>query len=382
MRPIFLLTIIGLMAFGLWQMRLYYIQYIYTPPFPCKNTEPVGQCLVREALKQGNCLTPDMFKSTLVYGDEKSISTLENKLQCMDHDGGGKFLKKLEGSKLVPGGYGMKTPEGYDYKGKIYHTLLHSLHGDVRPVANVLKEEMNAAYSIMKQPIWGFRFVLSVLLARGQLDDAVEFVRQTQDISMARLENEPNVRAARRHAKQEYFRSAERKRHVLVLVSIALMQSGRGAEAVELIEGVPSDSYYLLHITKDDLLSYFSDRPDELRNTLDDNIGAPWTQKTREDGRENLHVASQLLDSADKDQIMSLIPAGAVKVDHELNATTLARILAFNKSQDTHLLENIWQPAIAPCWSRRIYAFAREFPNDAVLRSCLFNLLPQLPYRP
>ena len=300
----------------------------------------------------------------------------------MDHDGGGKFLKRLEGSKLVPGGYGMKTPGGYDYKGKIYHAFLQSLHGDVRSVANVLKEEMNAAYSITKQPIWGFRLVLSVLLARDQLDDAVEFVRQTQDISMARLENEPNVRASRRHAQQEYFRSAERKRHVLLLVAIALMQKGRTAEALELVEGIPSDSYYLLHVTKEDLLSYLSAPSDELRNTLNDNIGAPWTQKTREDARDNLHAASQLLDPADKAQIMRLVPAGTVKIDHELNATALARLLAFNKSEDTHLLENIWQPAIAPCWSRRIYAFARKFPNDAVLRGCLFELLPQIPYRP
>lgn len=29
MRPIFLLTIIGFMAIGLWQMYTYYIQYIY-----------------------------------------------------------------------------------------------------------------------------------------------------------------------------------------------------------------------------------------------------------------------------------------------------------------------------------------------------------------
>lgn len=195
--------------------------------FPCKAAETVGECLAGEAMNLIGS-TPEGIIKISKYGSASHIERLKEKVPEI-------------GSR-------------WDYDAYL-PPILQAATGNITEAANLVNALAASGRIVLRGEVADYpqQLVVKVLLARGMIDEAIEFIKQTPDASFLKVNKKPNM---------DHLPFPLNNALAAVCVTLAL--EGRTAEIMPLVNSLPKKSTYFSNTLPDAFKAYLDMHRDTL----------------------------------------------------------------------------------------------------------------------
>lgn len=195
--------------------------------FPCKTAETVGECLAGEAMNLIGS-TPEGIIKISKYGSVSHIERIKEKVPEI-------------GSR-------------WDYDAYL-PPILQAATGNITEAANLVNALAASGRIVLRGEVADYpqQLVVKTLLARGMIDEAIEFIKQTSGASFLKVDKKLNM---------DHLPFPLNNALAAVCVTLAL--EGRKAEIMPLVNSLPKESAYFSNTLPDAFKAYLDMHRDSL----------------------------------------------------------------------------------------------------------------------
>ncbi|MEZ0224697.1 MAG: hypothetical protein ACAH83_09100 [Alphaproteobacteria bacterium] len=318
---------------------------VYVPPFPCIAGDTVGQCIVREIVKEP--FKPDntyhLVYAVARFGSPADITALKDNLaEYIEPD----WVYKNDTPTLKA----------------VLEAATGNVQGAVEIINDMARSKANHSASQSVKPQMS---VVKALLWRKRVDDAVTFLLATQRTSFLLDEyknfyknfDDDSVSCGK-HCTTKKDKGLHY--NPVTLVCGALMREGRKADAVKLVAAIGSDSAYFEQVKDRDLLGYINKNEQKIYKDLDNVLNVPhFGEVVNNDvfkwalNGENEKVMEYVhLLQAEAEKNKTPVPASvtAMSAFRAAFATgKLVEVLVHSDSTNLELFKELWPDTVGKC---------------------------------